>query len=239
MLFRSLAPAFVVQLIHRLRDQDPRATPALRWLQERLTAQGTTSEAIVHDEHQRQGASNVTVRNIITSMRLLSDVDWREFFESVSLVDEALRAGSDFGAMDFPSRDLYRRAIEQLARGSNRTELEIAQAALSAAGKAVAGRELDPGYYLIAAGRRAFAATVGYRASVWSHSGRFNAAPGVGSYIGAIALITAVVLSVPLLALHAGGIAGLRLAALALLGLIPSIDAAVAQIGRASCRERV
>src|SRR5947207_887611 len=150
----ALAPAFVVQLIHRLRDQDPRATPALRWLQERLAAQGTTSEAIVHDEHQRQGASNVTVRNIITSMRLLSDVDWREFFESVSLVDEALRAGSDFGAMDFPSRDLYRRAIEQLARGSNRTELEIAQAALSAAGKAVAGRELDPGYYLIAAGRR-------------------------------------------------------------------------------------
>ena len=110
----ALAPAFVVQLIHRLRDQDPRATPALRWLQERLAAQGTTSEAIVHDEHQRQGASNVTVRNIITSMRLLSDVDWREFFESVSLVDEALRAGSDFGAMDFPSRDLYRRAIEQL-----------------------------------------------------------------------------------------------------------------------------
>ncbi|TLY74763.1 MAG: glycosyl transferase, partial [Gammaproteobacteria bacterium] len=230
----ALAPAFVVQLIHRLRDQDPRATPALRWLQERLAAQGTTSEAIVHDEHQRQGASNVTVRNIITSMRLLSDVDWREFFESVSLVDEALRAGSDFGAMDFPSRDLYRRAIEQLARGSNRTELEIAQAALSAAGKAVAGRELDPGYYLIAAGRRAFAATVGYRASVWSHSGRFNAAPGVGSYIGAIALITAVVLSVPLLALHAGGIAGLRLAALALLGLIPSIDAAVALANRAA-----
>src|SRR5438270_835185 len=93
----ALAPAFVVQLIHRLRDQDPRATPALRWLQERLTAQGTTSEAIVHDEHQRQGASNVTVRNIITSMRLLSDVDWREFFESVSLVDEALRAGGTAG----------------------------------------------------------------------------------------------------------------------------------------------
>jgi len=99
----ALSPAFVVQLTHRLRDQDPRATPALRWLQERLAAQGTTSEAIVHDEHQRQGASNVTVRNIITSMRLLSDVDWPEFFESVSLVDEALRAGSDFAAMDFPS----------------------------------------------------------------------------------------------------------------------------------------
>src|SRR5256886_11178561 len=49
-----------------------------------------------------------------------------------------------------------------------------------------------------------------------------------------LALIPAVVLSVPLLALHAGGIAGLRLAVLALLGLIPSIDAAVALVNRAA-----
>ncbi len=68
-----------------------------------MVAQGTTSDEAVRDEHQRQGASNVTVRNIITSMRLLSDVDWPEFFESVSLVDELLRAGSDFAAMDFPT----------------------------------------------------------------------------------------------------------------------------------------
>src|SRR5207248_11068006 len=136
----ALSRAFVVQLTHRLRDQDPRATPALRWLQQRLAAQGRTSGGIGHDEHQRQGASNVTVRNIITSMRLLSDVDWPEFFESVSLVDEALRAGSDFAAMDFPSRDLYRRASERLARGSKRTELEIAQAALSDRKSVVEGR---------------------------------------------------------------------------------------------------
>ena len=42
------------------------------------------------------GRSNITVRNIITSMRLISDLDWPDFFESVSLVDEVLRAGSDF-----------------------------------------------------------------------------------------------------------------------------------------------
>ena len=61
---------------------------------------------------------NVTVRNVITSMRLMSAVDWAEFFESVSLVDAALRADSDFAAMDFPTRDRYRHAIEELARGS-------------------------------------------------------------------------------------------------------------------------
>jgi hypothetical protein len=34
---------------------------------------------------------NVTVRNIITSMRLLSTLDWRDFFESVSLVEQVLQ----------------------------------------------------------------------------------------------------------------------------------------------------
>jgi len=100
----AFLPAFVVQLVLRLRDQDPNTTPARRWLEERLISQGTTADEIVHEEHQRQGTANVTVRNIITSMRLLSDVDWTEFFESVSPVDELLRSMSGFAAMDFPSR---------------------------------------------------------------------------------------------------------------------------------------
>src|SRR6202790_4701393 len=67
----SFSPAFTVQLVQRLRDQDPKVTPAVHWLEERLGELGTTSDETVRDEHQRQGASNVTVRNIITSMRLL------------------------------------------------------------------------------------------------------------------------------------------------------------------------
>ena len=128
-----LPEAFAVQLVQRLRDQDPDVVPALMWLEGRLTAQGTTAEEIVRDQHQRQAATNVTTRNIITSMRLVSDVDWTELVESVSLVDEVLQSGSDFASMDFPTRNLYRSAIEELARGSKLTELEIARAALVAA----------------------------------------------------------------------------------------------------------
>ena len=40
---------------------------------------------------------NVTVRNVITSMRLISWFDWAQFVESVSLVDEVLRGASPFG----------------------------------------------------------------------------------------------------------------------------------------------
>ena len=52
---------------------------------------------------------NVTVRNVITSMRLISAFDWAEFFESVSLVDAILWTDTGFAAPDFATRDRYRR----------------------------------------------------------------------------------------------------------------------------------
>jgi cyclic beta-1,2-glucan synthetase len=234
----SFEPAFVVQLVLRLRDQDPNTTPSRQWLDARLNSQGTTADELVHAEHQRQGSSNVTVRNIITSMRLLSDVDWPEFFESVSLVDELLRTKSGFAVMDFPSRDLYRRAIEQLARGSKKTELLIAGAALSA-GDSVkahdtrdAQRKQDPGYHLIGAGRRVFERAIGYRSSQWISAPRFNTR-GAGEYIAAVAFFAGVVLLLPLLAMWASGVGESYLALLALLGAVPSIDVAMALVNRA------
>ncbi len=226
-----LPEAFAVQLVQRLRDQDPRVTPALTWLEVRLAAQGTTADEMVRDEHQRMGAMNVTVRNVITSMRLISDVDWAEFVESVSLVDDALRSGSDFAQMDFPTRNLYRSAIEELARGSKLTELEIARAARSAASERH-GRERDPGYHLIAGGRRPFERTVGFRPPMGSWLGRLNATIGIGGYIGAVVAVAAGVLFLPLFALAGAGIGGWWLAPLALLGLIPSVDAAMAFVNR-------
>ena len=140
--------------------------PALTWLDRRLAAQGTTANSVVRDEHHRQGTGTVTVRNIITSMRLISDVDWTELFERISLVDEVLAGGSGFLDMDFPTRNLYRSAIEQLARGSNRAETEVARRAVEAAEQAACAdatdrRRIDPGYHLLAGGRRAFEIAVG------------------------------------------------------------------------------
>jgi len=235
-----LPGAFAVQLVQRLRDQDPKVTRALMWLEERLAAQGTTSDAIVHDEHQEQGATNVTVRNIITSMRLISEVDWAELVENVSLVDDTLRSGSDFADMDFRTRNFYRRAIEELARGSKLTELEIARAALLAAndperqssGNGVHRRERDPGYHLIAGGRRAFEATIGFRAPWRSWLARWNAKLGIGGYIRSVLMVAAIVLSLPLFALAGMGIGDGWLGVLALLGLIPAVDAAMALVNR-------
>ncbi|HEY5495831.1 MAG TPA: glucoamylase family protein, partial [Candidatus Limnocylindrales bacterium] len=132
-LSAALPTAARVQLFQRLRDQDPAVTPAVRWLEDLLAAQGTTAEEVVRLEHQRQATMNVTVRNVIMSMRLISWFDWAEFVESVSVVDEVLRARSPFGEMDFATRDRYRHAIEVLARSSRLTEIEVARRAVSMA----------------------------------------------------------------------------------------------------------
>ena len=128
-----LSEPFAVQLMHRLRGHDPEANQALVWLDQCLAAQNTTTDVVVHNELQRQGARNVTTRNIVTSMRLISGIDWTEVFEDVCIVDEILASDSAFLDMDFATRNLYRGAIEELARGSAYTEIQIAQRAVSAA----------------------------------------------------------------------------------------------------------
>ncbi|MFI5394795.1 MAG: GH36-type glycosyl hydrolase domain-containing protein [Candidatus Binatia bacterium] len=237
-----LPTAFAVQLVQRLRDQDPAVTPALRWLDERLAVQGITADEIVREEHRRQGAMNVTVRNVITSMRLMSAVDWADFFESVSLVDVALRADSDFATMDFPTRDRYRHAIEDLARGSGHPELEVTRRALATATRtgaepasaddASARRKRDPGYYLISTGRRAFETEIGFRLPLRDWLTRAYGAAGLVGYLGTIAVISAFILALSLLGVAASGVGGSALCLLALLAVVPASEVAVALVNR-------
>ena len=227
---------FFVQLVQRLRDQDPETTPAVGWLQEQLKREGTTADEMVRREHQLQGATNVTVRNIITSMRLISDVDWAKLFEAVSPVDDVLRAGSDFAAMDFATRNLYRTAIEQIARGTELAEVEIARRALEAAASSpdMNGdqRQRDPGYHLIGGGRPAFERSVRFRPSGLALRRRFAAA-GIAGYVASVSFTAAVVLFLPLLVLAQVGLTGWQGAVMVLIGLLPAIDAALLLVNRA------
>ena len=238
---KRLRTAFAVQLVQRLRDQDPAETPALRWLDERLAAQGATADEMVREEHQRQGAMNVTVRNVITSMRLMSAVDWSEFFESVSLVDEMLRADSAFAEMDFPTRDRYRHAIEELARGSENSELEVTRRAILAAKNSESKRhngvppardcrEQDPGYYLISKGRLDFEKKLGFRVPFGQWLDRAVKRAGMPGYLARITLYSACIWALPLLALAELQVGEATLFLLTLLALVPVSEAAVALV---------
>ena len=97
-----LPTSFVVRLLQRLRDQGSPATPVLAWLDERLAREGRTADETVAKERQRQGGLNVTVRNVMTSMRLVSTLDWEKICERVSLVDAALGAEQCLRAHGLP-----------------------------------------------------------------------------------------------------------------------------------------
>ena len=125
----GLSSAFVVELLQWLRDQPPSATPAWLALQRALEAQDDSPEELLRVEHQREASVQLAMGNVITSMRLMSAIDWPLFFDRVSLVEQILRedpAGA-YAEMDFPTRDRYRHSVEQLAKGSKQPELQVAE----------------------------------------------------------------------------------------------------------------
>jgi cyclic beta-1,2-glucan synthetase len=242
-----LGTAFAAQMVMRLRDHDPEVTPALAWLDERLAAQGSSQERIVADELLRQGATNLTVQNGITSMRRMAVVDWNDFFERVSTVDAALAAVSDFGAMDFPSRDRYRHAVEALARTSGRREEDVVAAVLARCREALGDpvaiddvlrrRSADPGHHLLGAGRTALERQLGCRVPLREWLPRLRVAAGLPGYLAMIATLTIGFAAVPIAVLQALGVGPWTNAWLGLLALVPASDLAVAIVHRCICRQ--
>ncbi len=252
-----LTDAFAVELVQRLRDQDPSVMPALDWLNRKLSAQGTSAAEMVAREHQAQAAANATVRNIIGSMRWMSSIDWLDFFEDVSLTDRILRTAPGFAGMDFATRNEYRTQIELLSRGSDRPETEIAREAvrLAAAASDTAAVERanaeigsleaaprlrdvpkhpeeDPGCYLISYRRREFEQHLGFHVPLQLRVRRAVRALATGGYLGAIALLTAALVAAPLYFTWSAGARPWILTLLGILGLVPASDVAVAVVNR-------
>ena len=237
-----LPRAFAVQLVQRLRDVDPNMGVVLNWLDRRLAEQGTSVDEIVRAEHQDQAAMNVTIRNIIPSMRLMTDFDWHDFVESLSLVDELLLRETRFSEMDFATRDLYRHAIEDLSRGSDHSELEIAEhvvhliqrARVESSGNSHPpdNRKVDPGYYLISAGRPQLERELGFRVPLKLWLLRQYKRSAMAGYLGTIILFTALIAALPLLHERRAGVAAWGLILLGILAAVPASDLAVALINR-------
>ena len=72
------------------------------------------------------------VARSITAITALATLPWKDFFDHTSLVDAALRRdpAGIYAGMDFESCDLYRKAVEDLGRGSGRVETEVVRLAL-------------------------------------------------------------------------------------------------------------
>lgn len=230
-----LIQAYAVQILQRSHDPHLGALVSLDLLNEWLNRQGVGLDEIVSREHADQIADNWTVRNIIISMRAISAFEWPRFVEDVSLVDECLRVHESYCSFDFLTRDRYRHAIEDLAKRSPYSELEIARKVIDkvrcgSENSTADKRQQELGYHLIGTGRYAFEKNVEFRPSFKKKFLRAYIAHAGLAYVGSLVLLTLLLLALPLSMSFAAGISGLPLFLLALFGFFPASDIAVGLI---------
>ncbi|MEI6034201.1 MAG: glucoamylase family protein [Verrucomicrobiae bacterium] len=194
----SLSSSFVAEFCQHLSRQSAPSMHWVRdWLAQTLAERGESIEQLVHQESQMQAADQVSVSHSINSLRFLAGLNWKDFVEGVSHVEQSLREdpAKVYTGMDFATRDSYRHVVEEVARSSARPEAEVAKLAVRLALEQMekAGaedRRSHVGYYLAGKGRplleRAAAARADWKGAV---PRAIRRAP-LAFYAGSIILIT-------------------------------------------------
>lgn len=185
---------FVAEMARRLQGQSPALALPLSWIEQRLSESGQSIEHLVQWEAQQQAADQVSIGNSIGSLRALSAIDWRDFVEHTSIIEQQLREdpAGIYPAMDFATRDRYRREIEILARKRTLTEQQVAETAIELCRDDAATTTLHKhvGFYLLDKGRRQLEQRLGVRPSLAERLRRgFDKAP-LPIYLSLLALLT-------------------------------------------------
>jgi cellobiose phosphorylase len=208
-----MVSSFVAELARRLQGQSPALALPLTWIEQRLSESGLTIEQLVQSENQQQAADQVSISNSIGSLRFLGAMDWREFVETMSVVEQVLREdpGGVYGKMDFATRDRYRHVVEKIARSSLLSESEVARKAVQFAREGAVKKGSDErtahvGYYLIDKGGRQLERTAEVRRSIPEVLRRMSDRFPLLLYLGTIALITAIFTGSLLAKAHASGL---------------------------------
>ena len=215
---------FASQLLYRLNEEAVRAREAISWINAHLEARGSSDDEVQIAEQNRLAAGNARIGNIVRGLQAIDDIDWKDWFTSVSRVDAVLGAGSNFDALDFTSQDQYRAAVEQLARWSGATEPAVAERAL--ARSADAG--MDVGSTLVGRARRALEADLRCRLPLRVRLARAYRGLGWLGIAAPVAGMTLLLMAAVLFALTQAGVGTGVAVLLTLLGALPASEMATA-----------
>ena len=192
-----MAGAFVAELARRLQGRGPALALPLTWVEQHLAESGLTIDQLVLQENQEQAVNQVSIGNSIGTLRTLGAIDWRDFVETQSVVEQTLRKdpGGVYARMDFATRDHYRHAIEAIAKMTQLTEGDVAHKAieLSRLGaeslETEDGRLAHVGYYLVDKGRASLERAAHIRVSSLERLRRTTGRYPLCLYLGLIFLI--------------------------------------------------
>ncbi len=153
---QPMASSFVAEFVRHLQGQSPPLALPLTWIEQRLAESHLTIEQVIRSENQQQAADQVSVSNSIGSLRFLTSMNWHEFVETMSVVEQTLREDpcDIYIKMDFSTRDRYRHAVEEIAKQSHLSESDVARLAIDLSREASStcgngARETHVGFYLI------------------------------------------------------------------------------------------
>jgi len=236
---RAASPSFLVRLDQRMADQERDVSAVTAWIERATRAAGARLDDLRQEEHQRQAADQVSIANAISAIRFVDATDWRAFFERCSVVERELRRdpAGIYEDMDFPSRDRYRHALEELAKRCPVSEPEIARAAVEHAEAALHEDVTDlvhghVGHYLISGGRYAFEQSLRYRPRARERAHRSWLGYRGVLYWGMLATVTATLtVGLAAFALSAGA-AWPAVVALVLLAVVPLSELALGVVNR-------
>ncbi len=207
--------SFVAELARRLQGQGPALALPLTWIEQWLFEPGLTIEQLVQLEAQQQASDQVSISNSIGSLRLLSAIDWQEFVEMRSFVEQILQEDPSgfYPKMDFATRDRYRHVVEKIAKNSLISEEEVARHAIQLAhdGAANGGdndRKAHVGFYLIDKGLPLLEQMSQMRISTAETLRRTSSRFPLLLYLGSITLMTAIFTLSLLAKAHAEGLHG-------------------------------
>lgn len=194
-----MVSSFVAKLTRRLQGRGSALALPLTWIEQQLSGSALTIEQLVLSESRQQAADQLSISNSFGGLRLLDAMDWREFVESVSGVEQILCEDpcGVYCRMDFPTRDRYRHVVEKMAKRSRLSESEVAREVIRLAREGAEKNSNDDraahvGFYLIDKGRAQLERIVDVRPSVWESLRRAGRRFALPLYLGAILLITAV-----------------------------------------------
>ncbi|MBT9539288.1 MAG: cyclic beta 1-2 glucan synthetase [Thiobacillus sp.] len=195
-----LTAPFVEEFYARLQAQGPAMAFVQTWVEHKLFEQGVTATALSEAAGRTAATNQISIANSIGSLRFIGTMDWREYVESLSVVEQCLREDpvGMHASQDFATRDRYRHVIEDVARGGSCSEQKVARAAIELAQAAAAqwgteNRRAHVGYYLIDQGRQSLERAVGCRLSWRTRVSRASRHVRLPLYLGPIFLITALV----------------------------------------------
>ncbi len=192
-----MSSAFVAELTRFLQGQGPALALPLTWMEQRLAEDGMNSERFVRLENQRQAEDQVSISNSISSLHFIHAMDWREFVETQSRVEQSLRRDpmDIYRRTDFATRDHCRHRIELLAKRSSCPEAAIAAMALELAQVAAVQQGLESheahvGYYLLDQGLAQLEAKVNPHYTLGEHLEKSVKRNASLVYLGAIGLLS-------------------------------------------------